>query len=66
MFLTGNLNQDGINLLSPEYTKKGNFNKIRSGDQVYIYLIGGITYSEVEAFRLLGSKLKLNFILCTT
>jgi len=57
MFLTDNLNVDSINLISNENIKKGSFKKIRSGDNVFIYLIGGITYPEIEAFRLLGKKL---------
>jgi hypothetical protein len=45
---------------------KGNFKKIRAGDNVYIYIIGGVTYPEIQAFRLLGKKLSLNFIICTS
>jgi hypothetical protein len=66
MFLTDNLKPELINLLSSDSWSKGTFKKIRSDDRVYIYLIGGITYSEIEAFRILGEKLKLKFILCTT
>ncbi len=45
MFLTDNVNLDIMNLLSNDSIKKGNFKKIRSGDYVYLYMIGGITYS---------------------
>lgn len=45
---------------------KGNFKKIRTGDNVYIYVIGGVTYPEIQALRLLGKKLELNFIICTS
>jgi hypothetical protein len=66
MFLTDNLTPETINLLSSDSWSKGSFKKIRSDDRVYIYIIGGITYSEIEAFRILGQKLKFKFVLCTT
>ena len=57
LFLTDNLNSDMISLIataqasntsqngnfSKGYTS-GKFNKVKSGDVIYIYLIGGITY----------------------
>ena len=55
-----------MHLLSNESISKGSFKKIRSGDYVYIYIVGGVTYPEVQAFRLLGKKLGLNFVICTT
>jgi|JI10StandDraft_1071094.scaffolds.fasta_scaffold4375877_1 hypothetical protein len=36
-----------MNLLTNDFRSTGNFKKIRSGDYVYIYVIGGITYSEI-------------------
>ena len=55
-----------INLLSLDKTSKGNFTKVRSGDSIFVYIVGGVTWGEVEGFKLLGEKLKLRFIVCTT
>lgn len=66
LFLTNNLNLESINLLSTSNVLKGSFKKIRSGDNVYIYIIGGVTYPEVGCWRILGKKLGLNFIIMTT
>lgn len=44
---------------------KGKFHKIKKGDIVYLYIVGGITYSETQSFRILGEKMGIKFIVCT-
>jgi hypothetical protein len=66
MFLTDNLTPELIALLSGDSWSKGTFKKIRTDDRVYLYIIGGVTYSEIEGFRILGEKLKIKFVICTT
>ena len=80
LFLTDNLNSDMISLIATAQASNksqnngnpskgysnGKFNKVKSGDVIYIYLIGGITYPEIQCFRILGEKMKVTFILCTT
>ena len=66
LFLTENLNPDMIQLLSTEKHLEGNFKKVRSGNTIYIYVVGGVTWGEVEGLKLLGEKLRLKLIVCTT
>ena len=55
-----------VNLLSSNQYKSGSFKKVRSGDTIYIYIVGGITWAEYQSFNLLGEKLKVKFVLCST
>merc|ERR1712142_992131 len=62
-----NLIIGGITTTGPlaSTARKTNLEKTNQEKSVILYIIGGITYAEISALRLLGSQLNVKFIFCT-
>ena len=52
-------------LLTEDIYEKGKI-KVRVGQKVYAYFVGGVTVGEIQALRLLSKKLKIEIMICTT
>ena len=58
LFLTKKITPEMKNLITPDTYENG-YMKARAGDTIFVYMIGGVTVGECEAFRFLAKKLRV-------